>query len=110
MTTADEKFVVVFVTAPDDAAAEAVASALVDDRLAACVNVVGGVTSHYRWQGKREQSSEVLCIVKCRAVDVDAVAARVKTVHPYDVPEVIAVPVVAGLPAYMKWLVDETTR
>lgn len=102
--------VVVFVTVPDDAVAAAVAAALVDDGLAACVNVVAGVTSHYKWQGKRETSKEQLCIAKCRAVDVDAIAARVKSVHPYELPEVIALPITAGLPGYLKWLVAETNR
>lgn len=106
----DEAVVVVYVACPDEAAADAVAGALVDDHLAACVNVIQGVKSHYRWQGKRETSSEVLCLVKCRARDVDAVAARVKQVHPYELPEVVAVPVVGGLPAYLKWVVSETNR
>lgn len=105
-----DALVVVFCTCPDAAVAAALAAALLDDRLVACVNVVGGITSHYRWQGKLEQATEVLCLIKCRAVDVDVVAARIKTLHPYGVPEVIAVPVVAGLPAYLEWVVEETNR
>jgi periplasmic divalent cation tolerance protein len=102
--------VVVFCTCPDAAVAAALASALLDDHLVACVNVVSGITSHYRWQGKLEQAAEVLCLIKCRSTDVDLVAARIKTLHPYDVPELIAVPVVAGLPAYLEWVVEETIR
>ncbi len=102
-----EAVVVVFATFPDEATAERIGRLLLDERLVACVNVLPPIHSLYRWQGAIESGREVLCIMKtARAVDV--VAARIKALHPYEVPEVVAVPVVGGLPAYLKWVSDES--
>jgi periplasmic divalent cation tolerance protein len=81
----------------------------VNERLAACVNIVDGVQSVYRWQEKVEESAEVLCLVKTRPELLDAVTARVQALHPYDVPEILAFEVMDGSPTYLAWL-DESTR
>lgn len=99
--------VVVFATFSDEAVAERVARVLLDEHLVACVNLLPAVKSLYRWQGATESASEVLAIMKT-ARTVDVVAARVKELHPYEVPEVIVVDVAGGLPAYLKWVSDES--
>jgi periplasmic divalent cation tolerance protein len=89
--------------------AAAVVAALLERRLAACVQVLGPVRSHYHWQGRREAADEWLCLAKSRLSLVDEVVATVRSVHSYEVPEVLAVPVVAGDTAYLAWLGSETT-
>ncbi len=95
---------VVLVTAPSAEAATAIGRVLVDERLAACVNVVPGLTSIYRWQGQREETSECLLMIKTDETRYAALERRVLELHPYSVPEVLALPVVAGAPAYVEWL------
>jgi periplasmic divalent cation tolerance protein len=102
--------VVVLVTAPDNAAADRLARALVEERLIACANLVPRLRSIYRWEGEVEESDEVLLLLKARRADVDAIAVRVQELHPYDVPEVVAVDVVAGLEPYLEWVNTETDR
>jgi len=85
------------------------ADALLERRLAACVQLVGPVESRYWWQGSRETATEWLCLVKTRTSLVDAVAATVRSVHSYETPEVIATPIVAGNEAYLAWLAAETS-
>jgi periplasmic divalent cation tolerance protein len=100
--------VVVLLTAPDPETAQRIAQALVEERLAACVNVLPGVRSIYRWQGAVEQASEVLLIAKTQADRSDALAARVRALHPYELPEVVVLPVSGGSEAYLGWVVAET--
>lgn len=95
---------VVLITAPDRAVAELVVTALVEERLAACGNIVDGVTSIYRWHGALERAEEVLIIMKTLRALVPRLTERVVALHPYDVPEVVALPVAAGLGAYMEWI------
>jgi periplasmic divalent cation tolerance protein len=95
---------VVLVTAPSEEAALTLARALVDERLAACVNVVPGVTSIYTWQGKREETAEALLVIKTAAPGYAALERRVLELHPYSVPEVLALPVAAGAHAYVQWV------
>jgi periplasmic divalent cation tolerance protein len=97
---------VVLVTAPGAESALALGRALVDERLAACVNVVPGVTSIFVWEGKREEAAEALLVIKTRAERYPALEERVRQLHPYSVPEVLAVPVQAGAPAYVRWVRD----
>ncbi|MEW6517412.1 MAG: divalent-cation tolerance protein CutA [candidate division FCPU426 bacterium] len=99
---------VLFITVPNAEVGERVARALVEERLAACVNRVPGLTSIYRWQGKIECDPEELLVVKTRQSLVPELAARVQALHPYQVPEVIALPIVAGLPSYLDWVAAET--
>ncbi|MCS6926246.1 MAG: divalent-cation tolerance protein CutA [Candidatus Binatia bacterium] len=103
-------YLVVFVTTGGTAEAEQIATTLVNERLAACVNILNPIRSFYRWQGAINDDQECLLLIKARAEDFDALAARVKTLHSYQVPEIIAVPIVAGSDAYIDWLRSETTR
>ncbi len=86
----------------------ALAQKLVDERLAACVNVLADCTSVYRWQEKIENASEVPVFIKTLAQHYPRVEQAVKAMHPYELPEIIAVPISYGLPAYMQWMAGET--
>ena len=97
---------VVLVTAPSEAMALELGQRLVDDRLAACVSVMPGVTSIFMWEGKREEASEALLVIKTRAERYPALQQRVLELHPYSVPEVLALAVEAGAPAYLRWVQD----
>ena len=96
------------ITAPDARCAETLARALVDERLAACVNVVPGVRSFYRWEGAVQEDSELLLVAKTRQDLAEALAARVKELHPYELPEVLALNAAGGSPAYLDWIRTET--
>ncbi len=100
--------IVVLITTPKGEGKK-IARALVESRLAACVNVVPGLTSLYWWQGEIQEDQEELLIVKTRADVLDRLVAEVKRIHPYSVPEVIALPILGGNPDYMRW-VDEEVR
>ncbi len=92
-------------TAPDRESALRIARTLVDERLAACVNVVSQVTSVYRWHGKTEESDELLLIIKtAEQVDLEKLKDRLLTLHPYDVPELLLLPVSYGLDKYLDWI------
>jgi len=97
------------VTCKDGVQARRIATALVRERLAACVNVVRGVTSIYVWEGKLEKGREVLLLIKSRSGLSKKLAARVKRLHSYSVPEVVTIPIATGNPAYLRW-VRESTR
>jgi periplasmic divalent cation tolerance protein len=99
---------VVLVTAPEDGARE-LGRALVDERLAACVNVLPGVTSIYTWQGRREESVESLLVIKTRPERYAALERRVLELHPYSVPEVLALAVETGAPDYLRWVQASVT-
>jgi periplasmic divalent cation tolerance protein len=102
------KVLLVLTTLPDRTSAERIAEALVTARIAACVNMLTGCTSVYRWQGTVECADEVPLLIKT----THAAYARLETVlrelHPYELPEIVALPVTAGLPAYLDWVVQET--
>ena len=98
-----------FVTAPDAEVGTRIARALVEERLAACVNLVPGVRSLYRWEGAVQEDAEVLLMVKTREERVDALAARVRELHPYDLPEVLALPASGGSADYLAWVVAEAS-
>ncbi|MGL5851871.1 MAG: divalent-cation tolerance protein CutA [Phycicoccus sp.] len=101
------RHVEVHVTTPDAATAERIAHRLVEEHLAACVQVVPGVVSTYRWEGAVETATEYLLLIKTTAERFDAVRRAVRAEHPYDTPEVLAVPVVAADDRYAAWL-DES--
>ncbi len=102
------EFIVVYVTARDLAEGRKIAQHLLTQKLAACVNIVSGVESHYRWEGKLEQSSEVLLVIKARKAHFGKLAKAVKDVHSYSVPEIIALPIADGERKYLAWLRQET--
>ena len=100
--------VVVLCTFPDLDQARQIGAALVERQVAACVNLLPGVESIYRWEGKVERAGEVLALIKTtRYSDLEA---AIRELHPYEVPEIIALPVVAVLPDYLKWLTESCVR
>ncbi len=110
MTAPRVAFVVVLVTAGSADEAQRIARALVTERLAGCVNVVGPVRSIYRWQDAVEEAEEHLLIVKARAEELGALETRIRALHSYDVPEMLALPVTAGSEDYLAWLASVTGR
>ena len=88
----------------DAATAEQIATALVEEGLAACVTLLPGARSVYRWQGRLERADECVLLIKARAADYPALERRLLELHPYAVPELLALPVLAGNPAYLAWL------
>lgn len=98
----------VFCTCPDETAARELAAGLVENRLAACVNVMPSIRSIYRWQGAVQQDDEALMVIKTSAEKYADLEKWLAGRHPYDVPEVIALPVDKGLPAYLAWVAQET--
>ena len=95
---------IVFVSCATREQAEAIAGALVGERLAACVNVLPGVRSCFVWDGKLTWSEEVLLLIKTTVARYDAMQNRVRELHSYEVPEIVAVPIEVGLDAYLKWI------
>ncbi|HET7675380.1 MAG TPA: divalent-cation tolerance protein CutA [Gammaproteobacteria bacterium] len=98
------ELVVILSTCPDAASAERIARALVEERLAACVNCVPGLRSFYRWQEQIQADAEVLLVIKSAADRFEAVEALVRKLHPYELPELIAVPLTTGSAPYLAWL------
>ena len=101
--------VVVLVTCPTRAQAVRIATAIVKQRVAACVNIVPGLTSIFRWQGKLERTREVLLVIKTTARRFSALARLVRSLHPYDVPEIISLPITAGHSPYLRWVRDSVS-
>jgi periplasmic divalent cation tolerance protein len=99
---------IVFITASNDDEAVKIARALVEARLAGCVNIIKDIRSIYRWEGKIEDDAEVLMIAKTRKHLFDSLMKKVKEIHSYTVPEIIAMPIVEGSEDYVKWLKEVT--
>jgi periplasmic divalent cation tolerance protein len=99
---------VVLVTAPSPEKAAEIARAVVEERLAACGNVVPGLRSIYRWQGAVQEDAEALLVLKTTRARFEALRDRILALHPYQVPEVLALPVEAGSARYLGWIADET--
>ena len=99
---------VALVTVPDRETGDRIAQALVTESLAACVNVIPGVVSTYRWQGEIQRDDELLLVIKTRREKMEALQARAIELHPYDTPEVIALDITGGSPAYLNWITDNT--
>lgn len=99
---------IVYCTCPDQAVAEQIAEAVVGEHLAACASIVPGLLSIYRWQGQIQRDSELLLILKTRNAVYPLLESRLRELHPYKVPEIIALPIQAGLAAYLDWLSDNT--
>jgi len=98
------KHLVIMVTTPDKEQAITIARTLVSEKLCACVNIIDPITSIYTWKGKIEQDREVLMLIKTRDALFGKLTARIKELHSYDVPEIIALPILAGNPSYLKWI------
>jgi len=100
--------VLALTTVPDGPLGEAIANALVTERLAACVNVHGPMSSTYRWRGTVEHDVERQVVIKTTRARVDAVRERISQLHSYDLPEFLVVPVAGGSPRYLEWVLSET--
>lgn len=98
------------ITAPAGAAAERLARGLVAQSLAACVNVVPKIASHYRWQGRMRRDKESLLVAKTRRDKLKNIVTYLKLHHPYELPEMISLTVREGLPAYLRWVADSVAR
>lgn len=103
-----EKFIVALVTASSEEEAKKIARVLVEKKLAACVNIIKGVQSVFRWKGKLSEENEVLLIIKTKSKHFKNLEDEVKKLHSYDVPEIIALPIVTGSKDYLFWLDSET--
>lgn len=98
----------VLCTCPDQSTAEHIAETVIGERLAACVNLVPGLTSVYRWKGQIQHDAELLLLIKTRAAIYPLLEARLRELHPYEVPEIIALPIQTGSAAYLDWIADNT--
>ena len=99
---------IVITNAPDRDVALKIARALIERKLAACVNILAGCTSVYRWQGRLEEAAEVPLLIKTRAAIYPELEAAIKSLHPYELPEIVAVPIERGSPEYLEWVNAET--
>ena len=108
VSVAADEVIVVLTNFPDVAAAGKLAQLLVEQRLAACVNVLAPCASVYRWQGRIETATEVPVLIKTLAARYQRVEAAIRANHPYELPEIISVPVVAGLGEYLGWIAGES--
>jgi periplasmic divalent cation tolerance protein len=106
---ADDEALLVLCTAPDPEVGAVLARGLVDARLAACVNLIPGMRSFYRWDDEVQDDGEVQMLIKTRRARLAEVEQWLTDNHPYDVPEVLALPITAGATAYLRWLQAETT-
>ncbi|MBM4207366.1 MAG: divalent-cation tolerance protein CutA [Gammaproteobacteria bacterium] len=95
---------VIFCTCPDQATAEKIAHALVEKQLAACVNILPHVTSVYQWQGQVESAAEYLLMIKSPVQSYTAIETAIRSLHPYELPEIIALSIAQGLPEYINWI------
>jgi periplasmic divalent cation tolerance protein len=109
MSAGGEDLILVFTSLPDRDCAQRLARILVETRAAACVNILAACASVYRWQGRIENADEVPMLIKTRVARYPQVEQTIRAHHPYELPEVLCVPVSAGWPAYLQWVVDETS-
>lgn len=105
-----QEVLLILTNVPDETAAHAIARLLVEQKLAACVNLLPGVRSVYRWQGAVEEASEVTMLIKSTQQRYAELEAAIRQAHPYEMPEIIATPVTAGLQAYLDWVGAETKK
>ena len=103
------RYVIVFVTAPNKREARRIGKALLEKRLIACVNIIDGMDSFFWWMGKRERARECLMLAKTRKALLKRVIGAAKKIHPYKVPEIIAVPVTEGHGPYLRWIKEVTS-
>ena len=100
--------ILIYCTVPNDFSANLIATSLVDEQLAACVNIIDSVTSVYRWEGQVQTDKELLLIIKTQKSKFDALKEKILSLHEYSVPEIVAVPVELGHDEYLKWIADST--
>ncbi len=105
-----KSFIQISTTTETKKQAQKIAKYLVEQKLAACVQITGPIESTYRWKGKVETAGEYLCLIKTRTTLFKKVEAAIKKMHPYETPEIIAVPIVKGSREYLNWLNDETEK
>jgi periplasmic divalent cation tolerance protein len=110
MTHNSSPHLLVYVTCASEENARLIATTLVEEHLAACVNILSNMQSVYRWQDKLETASEYLLMIKTRDVAFAALRERVCNLHPYELPEIVAVPIVAGLEPYLNWITESVTH
>lgn len=110
MAAAKESYIVVFVTTTTEDNAATIGRALVEERLAACANLIGPIRSIYRWQDVVEDGAELLLMIKTRASLFPELETRIKELHPYEVPEIVAVNIEQGSTEYLDWLDDSTVE
>lgn len=108
MTGATPVYTIGLTTAPDEASAERLAKYLLEEKLAACVNIIPSISSHYWWEGKIESAHEWLLIVKTLGVHQEAIKNALREHHPYDIPELLFLPIADGLEKYLQWIKAET--
>lgn len=101
--------ILIITNLPDQASAEVLAQQLVQERLAACVNIMPACTSVYHWQDKVETAQEIPVLIKTTRQRYEAIEQYIRSTHPYELPEIIIVPLAGGLPAYLDWIAKETT-
>ena len=101
---------IIFNTCPDEDSAQMVANRLVMENLAACVNIVPGLTSIYKWDGEIQQGTELLLMIKTRDDLLNQAMERIAELHPYELPEIISVPIDNGLQAYLDWIDNSTGK
>jgi periplasmic divalent cation tolerance protein len=99
-----DQVILALTTCPDEASAQAIAAALVQERLATCVNRLGGVRSTYFWDARLQDEAEILLIIKTTADRLDELQARLTALHPYELPELLAIPVAGGNERYLEWV------
>jgi periplasmic divalent cation tolerance protein len=96
--------IILYVTTPDRETARRIGRTLVEEGLAACINIIGGMESIYRWQGVVEQATEWVLLVKAPAAEADRAGDRIRALHPYDLPCILNLPITGGNPPYLDWL------
>lgn len=104
----DQNPIFIYITFPAEFDAGGVARLLVEEKLAACVNLIGGMKSFYKWNGALEEGAETILIAKTKAELFDALAARVRELHPAEVPCIVALPIEKGYPAFLSWIEANT--
>lgn len=104
------EYVQIFATVDSRENAKRIAEKLLSDRLASCVQIIGPVSSAYWWKGRIEEATEWLCLAKSKAEDYEKIEAGIKSVHPYEVPEIVVTPISGGNVDYLRWIEEETAH
>jgi periplasmic divalent cation tolerance protein len=106
----DEDPIMVMVTAPDRDVARMIAASLVEKRMAACVNILPGLESMYRWEGKIQNDQEIQLIIKTHLGQLESnIIPLIQELHPYDLPEIVATQIIGGSKSYLEWIIEEST-